>query len=308
MDNQNNLEFNNPYDKEKKKNSKGFLFIIVILLVTLITLFVYYLFFIDNVKDKGNDNQKGEIVEIEDSDTSKGDFKEEGNAETIDLDINSTIVKTLSERVIGVFTNNYASDYIDYFYQKDKIVLENESMSFKLSLVGEGIPKSFHSIPGNCIDGTCTQISYIDEDTIKKAYYEIFGVNSNYTRSEFNIGGCADTYHWSDSNNRYEAIVKDGCGGTVCGGSTSKLAYAKQIVTSEMDKIELYEYYYKSVCSSSDNNIYYYSDYNQTKLITKSPNLINPFNNFIDQLGMYKYTFIKNKNDIYVFTSVERVK
>ena len=88
----------------------------------------------------------------------------------------------------------------------------------------------------------------------------------------------------------------------------SKLGYAKQITSSTMDKIELYEYFALEVV---DTDIKYYSDYNQTNLITSATDKYSVddfFTKFTEQVGLYKYTFEKDINGTYVFTSVEKVK
>jgi len=299
--------------EEKKVNSTNkLLIVLVVLLSLLVGGFGGYIVFSHISK---NDSKNFNKIEGEAIDKDK---HESGNKDNIDeeivkdLSLDSTIVQTLSDKVIGVYTNNLLSKYEDYFYKNDKVILVDEDITFKLSLAAETISDYFKrdNFGYNCDSGVCG-VSYIDEDSLKQAYYSLFGNNTTYTRESFNLSGCTSSsnYTWSSVNNRYETKIPDGCGGTVCGGTISKLAYAKQITSSTVDKIEIYEYFYKEVCG--DNINYYYSDYNKNNLIGSTTNLSNPedvFTKYTDKLGQYKYTFVKDSDGIYVFTSVEKVK
>lgn len=287
------------------KNDKMWLGIFIGLLVAIILMLSGFIVY-DKVLSKDN---------INDSNNENGD---NGNKDSIiykDLLISDSVVKDLSSKVIGIYTNNMLSRYSDYFYKRNKITLADEDISFKLSLAAESVRSSFSvSNDGyNCDSGVCG-ISYIDEATIKNAYYNLFG-STGYSRATFYVADCvgSDGYTWSSQNNRYEANVVDGCGGVSFGGAISKLGYAKKISSDSETTIELYEYFAYQYPGDEDEEVNYYSDYNKTQLITsisieKDYSKDEFFSNFSNKSGLYKYTFKKDKDGIYVFTSVEKVK
>ena len=152
-----------------------------------------------------------------------------------------------------------------------------------------------------------------DSTFVKNAYFELFGKDSKYEKTSFSLANCdgANGYNWSEKNTRYEAEILDGCGGTTYGGTMSKLGYAKQITSSNLDRIELYEYFAYENPSVDSDVINYYSDYNRTNLITSTTSIYTNeefFNKFSNQVGVYKYTFEKDRYGTYVFISVEKVK
>lgn len=287
----------------KKINILTALVVVLIALVIILGGSFAYMYFGDNTGNDvpmwGNGQNSGESIK--------------------DLSLDDPVVKELSDKVIGAYANNYASSYEDYFYKRDKIVLANEDISFKLSLTAESLFDSFKTYDEgyDCDTGVCG-ISYIDEATLKNAYYKLFGNDSEYSRATFTVGGCSGEYKWSNENNRYESLIEGGCGGATCGGVDGELAFAKQITSTNENKIEIYERLYYLDCATDGE--YYYYDYNKTKLIGAMdsilPSNINSyddereyiFNNYADKLDMYKYTFVKDSNDNYAFTSVEKVK
>ena len=254
-------------------------------------------------------------IYLNNGNNNKPSIKED-DVKVKDLSLNSTIIKQLSKDTIGVYTNNIISEYADYFYRKDKIILEEEDISFRLSLAAETISDKFEEdrVGYDCNTGICG-ISYIDEENLKNAYYSLFGTSSKYERANFSLASCAgyDGYKWNEEKNRFEAEIKDGCGGANCGGSVSKVAYAKEYISNDSDKIEIYEYYIKVDCALDSNVFNVYSDYNATNLIytaktMEDASIASLLNTNKDKLGLYKYTFEIDKNDTYVFLSVEKVK
>ena len=315
------------------KNDKMGLGIFIGLLVAIILMlggFIVYdkVLSKDNISDSNNANKNNNAKDddandasnankdnINDSSNTNKDNNTKDNIVEENLSINDSTVKNLSSKVIGIYTNNMLSHYSDYFYKKNKITLADEDISFKLSLAAESVRSSFSvsNDAHNCNNGVCG-ISYIDEATIKDAYYNLFG-STGYSRATFYVADCveSDGYKWSSKNNRYEDNVVDGCGGTSFGGAISKLGYAKKISSSNETTIELYEYFAYQYSGNEDGEVNYYSDYNKTQLITsisieKNYSKDEFFSKFSNKSGLYKYTFKKDKDGIYVFTSVEKVK
>jgi len=295
-----------------EKYNKLWLGILIGVLASLVVGLVGYIVY-DNASSK-NDN---EIVNNEDITDNDIDSSQEQQKEvTVDLSLDNSIVKDLASRVVGVYTNNMMSLYENYFYKKDRIVMSEEDMSFKLSLAAESFSSFFGYDKTNydCNTGICG-ISFASEELIKDAYFDLFGKDARYERTSFSVATCQgrDGYVWSEENNRYESDVPDGCGGTSLDGTMSKLGYAKQITSSNLDRIELYEYFTYEIAHDEGDTLFfnYYSDYNRTNLITSTTNSYSNeefFNEFVDEVGIYKYTFEKDKYGTYVFTSVEKLK
>lgn len=281
--------------EERKFNSIPIIVILILLIICLSGYIVYDKFIFIN------DEQ------IENNNNLNNDF-DNGNDEEIvtDLSLSSSLVKDLSSKVIGIYHDVSAYPY--YFFKRDKVILSDEPMSFKLSLAAEFVQESLKYVDRDCskdIGG----ISYLDEEILKNAYYEIFGSDVVYERSSFQlVRVCGfSEYNWSNTNNRYEAKGKCGCGGDSIGGSRTKLAYAKQVKNNEETRIELYEYFVYADYDFENSTFKYYSDYNQTNFI----GLDLPddfFDKYSEQAGLYKYTFIQDNSGIYVFTSVEKVR
>ena len=282
-----------------KKNS-----ILTVFLTTIICLSIGTFGTVIYNKFIANENRNEDIV-IEE----KEEIKEIIN----DLDLEDNIVKELSAKVIGVYTNQVGKRYNDYFYQKDKIVLKDEPLSFKISLAAETVDEELFETTTegyDCNDGLCG-MSYIDEEKVKNAYNELFGDNDTYNRTDFEVNTCRNTYKWSDENNRYEATIPGGCGGTSFGGTISKLGYAKQIVKGDTEKIELYEYFAYEKPSFDSDIVKYYSDYKRENLIVSTKEILKTddfFNKYSEKVGIYKYTFEKDKNNKYIFKTVEKIK
>ena len=283
--------------EETKKNNKGLYAIIAILCVALLGLggFVVYDKFI---KEDSKENKP--------TNTNK----EDKNVKTKDKILKETtlsnddeIVKKLANKVINVYPTNSIGnfEYEDYIYKKDIMNLEDENIKFKLSLAAESIKLDFAR------DDT-TKSSYISEEKLKEAYFELFGKDSIYSRSNFIVDDCARNYNWSNENNRYESPLIDGCGGTVLGGTHGEFAYAKQIKNNAgTDIIEIYEYF---ISVNPVKGIY--SDYKQTDLIVEGEINSSDYSTIIsenkDKVGLYKHKFVKDTNGTYVYTSVEKVR
>jgi len=294
-----------------EKNNKLWLGILIGVLASLVIGLVGYIVY-DKVLSKDVD----EVVDTKDDFNNNDNEIQQEQEIIIDLSLDNSTVKNLSDKVIGVYTNNEMADYIDYFYKKDRILLNEQDISFKLSLALETLTDlfDFNSDGYDCNTGICG-ISYISEEIVKDAYFDLFGNDAHYERALFtnsnsNCSG-SEGYVWSDENNRYESVSYGGCGGFVFGGTISKLGYAKQITSSNLDRIELYEYFAYEAPSVDSDVVRYYSDYNRTNLIISTTDRYSNdvfFNEFVDDVGIYKYTFEKDKYGTYVFTSVEKVK
>ena len=301
MENGNNINANSNLEVEKKKNNKGLLIIIIILLSILILLFTYYLFFFES-DNNGNDIKSDNDIVEKDEDKSETSTDEKEIIK--DLDLNDPTVKKLSDRVIGICTNNLISDYNDYFYKQDYLDIKNRSLEFKIFL-------STYQIFADALNSNSSNVT-LTESEVKNAYESLFGENGGYKPTSFtSICGVKFEYKNGIYDSHVSGSSGDGpqCGDTSAGFSQSSLAFAKNIITSTEEKIELYEYYYYEDYSQGDDPIYY-SDYNKKNIFFTGDSITKGevINKYKDKLGQYKYTFIKDSDGVYVFTSVERVK
>ena len=289
-------------ETKKSKLGLGIFMGVLIGLIIGLSGFIIYDKVVNNNKDNSmvKDNQNV-------NDNDDGNQGENSDDVVIkDLSLGNDNVKQLVDEVIGVYTNNVMTKYSDYFYKNKKIILENEDISFKISLASESVKNSFKKD---------SNISYIDEDTIKNAYYKLFGNDGKYIRSTFTTATCEgmNGYSWSNTNNRYEAKIGDGCGGTTYGSTMSQIGYAKQLTSKNKNVIELYEYFAYEYPDDENNKVNYYSDYAKTNLITTANygSLYQKndfFNKFSEKSGLYKYTFEKDSNGNYIFKMVENLK
>lgn len=274
-----------------EKNKNNFIPVVIVLIILLLGLsgYVVYDKFLSNI---------GKNIENNDNNSNVN------NDDVIILDLSSDLVKDLSSKVI----NNYSVSSI-YFYERDKIIIKDEPMSFKLSLASELVETK--SLGNDCQNGK-EGILYIEEQELVNAYYGIFGSDIKYEKvsSIDKSRYCSDEFHWSNTNNRYEAKGVCGCGGGSIDGPITQLAYAKQVKNSEKTKVELYEYFVLSVWDYEKSKYRYYSDFNETNLIEVNSNSSNDefFEKYSEQVGLYKYTFVQDDNGIYVFTTIEKVK
>ena len=286
-------------ENEVKKSNKGLYAIITILCIAVLGLggFIVYDKFIKEDKEKSN---------ISDNQTSKDNTDSKLVETTLSND--DPKVKDLANKVIGVFTNSILFgdyfEYNNYFYKKDKVILKDESLKFKLSLAAA-------KMEIKSLENDDNIIYYIEENDLKDTYYSLFGKDSNYERTDIMVDNCPNSLSWSNENNRYEKVVPKtgGCGGTSFGGVYVKLGYAKQKKNSNTDIIDLYEYF---ISLNPEKGVY--SDYNNTNLITTFTNYDNNkiidevVNEYEDKVGIYKYSFVKDSDGNYVFTSVEKVR
>lgn len=262
--------------EENKKSKLGLGILIGVLVALVIGLagFIVYDKVLSN--DNNNNDDKQDIIE--------------NQGETItDLSLDSTIVQSLSSIFYQKYNAGNMDGYDEYFYKNNKTNINSIPNKLKLYMViaKMGGPNA-----------------YLLNENFDSEYNFIFGKNNNYTLEEVQYG--CNIYYACNDGKDFCLRNLDGCGGAVCGGSQTKLAYAKQITSSKETRIEIYEHFYYVDCDENG----YYSDYNKTNLITKGA-YVSPediFEKYSNQLGMYKYTFVKNSSDTYVFTSVERVK
>lgn len=212
---------------------------------------------------------------------------EQDNGENIkELSLDSDIVKGLINIFYGEHGNKFGttevSEYDDYFYKQDKTIIANipEEMKMVMTFYSLGNPES------------------VNYSGFEKEYKKIFGNNANIPDIKV-LELCEMHYRYEDGN---YVQHETSCGGAGCGGSEQELAYAKQITSTNENKIEIYEYFSYYDCDEEQ----LYADYARTNPIDIPEGA--SLEEHLDKLGMYKYTFVEDNDGNYVFTSVEKVK
>lgn len=281
-----------------KKSGNILLIVITVLLIVLIGIGGVLIY--QNLRD---DRQ----VTNEDSSENK---KEEDNDSSLDqektvvkdLSLNSTVVQELSSLFYNKYNNaDTLSDldgYDNYFYLDSKFDVSSLTNEFKLWMVlkKNDFPTS------------------IEEYDLKEKFYSIFGDKVVYTHLEkINSKGGMVFYSYKDGT-YYKDYLNDGIGNdAICGGSRSKLLTAQEIIENNITRIEITEAVAFEKCpfadSIEDDSISeFYKDYNNSEFVEQYKNKNNPLDEHPEKYAQYKYTFVKDSNDIYAFTSVERIK
>lgn len=274
------------YNVEKKGN--GLLVLIIILLVVLIgacSVLIY-----QNFKNESDRKQDVETIDKTEDDLLDDNNNEKDDITVTDLSLDSTIVRELSSVFYGKYLSDVSDGYEDYFYKNDRTDVASLSYEFKIWMALKKL-----NLPGP-----------ITEEQLKQEFFSIFGKKINYLHLD-EIGTCP-LYKYDD-NGTYDSASE--CGGTVCGGSISKLIKAQEIVEKGVKRIEIIEAVAFDSCKYSDplgNISKFYKDYKYTEFVEEYDVRKNPLDDHPDKYAQYKYTFVKDSDDIYVFTSVERVK
>ena len=190
------------------------------------------------------------------------------------------------KNIIGILgNNNYSNKYYDYFYKEDDTDATNLEIEFRIWLVLKKLGL------GN----------KINENQVREGYRNIFGNVRGYKVVK-DLNNC---YNYTYSGNTYTFM------GNTCDYETdiiTRPAYARNRTGKDVDVLDLYEYV---IFTKVEDGIYkYYSDYKKENLILESS--VDLGETIMDtnysEAGLYKYIFIKNRDKIYEFDSVEKVK
>lgn len=280
-------------------SNKVILIVIAVLLAVLVLFLGYYLFFYD--KDgKTNNESNSQMTE----NNSNGSNDQNNNSSTgtatvtKDLSLDNELVVKLSKVFSGKFLT-YDGVYDNYFYRNNKTLLSSVENAFKLEI-------AFRMLNVN-------DFASFSSDTLKTSYESIFGLGT-YVPGD--LSECPG-YKYNASTNQYVASTT-GCGGTHCGDSYSKLVKAKSIKDGTSEKIIITEAVAFSECPLSvvingvsgqnGNTTKFYKDINKTEFVEIYDYTKNPLDVDTSKYAHYDYTFVKDSNGTYVFTSVERVK
>lgn len=257
---------------EEKKKSKAFPIFVLLLGIIFIGLGVTcQMGYLDPVletiglKEK---DKKDAPVKVEDNSTI-----EEGN-----LDINGEQVQSLYKKV----NNTKATDYLDYYFRQDNLLVENMDNKFKLLL-------AFYSIPNS---STLTTIS---DSEMKEAYTDIFGdiaykgENFSPDCKEYIYDEKALTYTAKEVNCRFT---------TGCNTKKEEILKAYQYP----DRIEITTI----VAFMNTCELKYYKDYKYSDLALEGKGYEkDTLKNNEDKFDHYTYTFTLTNNK-YVFSGVKK--
>lgn len=311
-----NLERN--VEKDKKK------MLVIIILSLLVGLLLGYIIFDKFISPK-EDNKKPEVKDpinndLPSSSSSKDITSEEENNETEntvrELDINSTLVKSL----VYPKMSSLHDQILDVQWHYNDIKVSTMPDELKIENANDESQWIFEEIGG----GTA---AYITSNNVKSNYMKIFGPDSifpnpnNLKYSEIKLCGGIDGY---DSN--YDKFkIAYGCGGD----SDFFILTKSKTYKAEMidDKIFVYDYYvyYLEITKNAKPFMHYFKsnpiegkDFKfkletgtyDIKSFADGSNLEADFNKMIseNQISTYKYTFQKQSDGKYYFTSGETIR
>lgn len=291
-------ENNNLYkEPQKSKFGQGLITGILVCLVIGLSAFIIY----DKVlsKDKDNntnsDNQQ-EVTPSASPESNNNDSNNNTQSESKELDINSTIVNSLSKLFILDKVNSSFFDkddlstawsfvYGDGLYSKDVINSSDLSVDTKLLFAYKSLGILYN-----------VGESYLESE-IKEEYIKLFG-NNNYKVVDeiYNL-------KYNATTKKYESV------GIIGGNETlyvTNTKIQKAILTkdSSSEKIQVYVKVAFSGDISNSTSVEYYSDYYRKNLI-ETANQVNWNNN---SYPTFIFVFESDGNGNYIFTSVEKAK
>lgn len=289
---------------EEKKKSKLGLGILIGLLIAIIiglTGFIVY----DKVLNKTDEKEQSENNdkvenEITDNDINQDNSSNESDDEIVtELDLSSTLVSSLSQVFYGKFLTSGASIYDNYFYRKEKTIIAN--LPDKLKMV-----MTFY---------TLNNPSSVSDSKVEETYKQIFGSKAVVP----NTVSLDCDFPYEHVNGFYQVPNHGlGCGGASASFTFTKLIGAKKIQNNNEEKIVISEavaFMTDDGTTTGQNKLY--NDVNFTEFVevykydfinTVDQGPKNPLDDDYTKYAQYDYTFVKDEADIYVFTSVERVK
>lgn len=210
------------------------------------------------------------------------------------FDTEEELVENLYSKVKIVDYSKDDKTIKNYYYKQDSLKAKDMDKSYKLSLIY------------NYLNPSKIKLLHISEDNIKyviaekdlkQVYKLIFGELDTYEATDF-IAGCIPYTYGKEEHIYYWT-------GYSCANYDTELTETKMI-RSEVsdDKVEIYERVAFIKKDSSDKKTVY-SDYKYENKILETSNF--KIDEVLDDLGEYKYTFIKGEKNYY-FESVELIK
>ena len=191
-----------------------------------------------------------------------------------------------------------------YFYQNKEVTLKNISNKQKILLAYHNLPESsFSKMEIKSQDG-----DYIDEmktfnvNDLENSMKKILGNDVKYDDESFSTFACGGFEYYK--NNQKYVSYGGGCGDTLEGLNLHTSFYKSE---EHRDKIVIYEKFgfidtKMSYSSTLENEYSLYKDADKKNLIKKSTKEID-INNHIEELNMVKYTFKKDQDNYYFYSS-----
>lgn len=222
------------------------------------------------------------------------------NIQTKELALDSQVVVDLSKIFYREADLDIYSLKWHFASEKTNVVDMSMNLKFRMLIEKLGYPTS------------------ITEEDFKKEYKNVFGSLDGYVivddNTYVNSSESCQAYDYNDGSYVIDEYEDAGCGGTSNIVVLSKLVDAKKIIEDGQERIEIFEavasgrslenggmayYKYSKNFNSDDAVIDTYSESHKEK---------NPLDGDYSKYSMYKYTFVKNSEGIYAFTSVERTQ
>ena len=226
-----------------------------------------------------------------------------------ELDVNSDLVTNLVKYPNLMNDIWLGKNYTGYFYANDSINVNTMSNKVKIVMAIHALGDynyiyDTYTVDTSAVDTTVS----IPEEDIKESYYKIFGSSVEFKTESLDGNDCGLTAFTYDSGSKVYKESVNGCGGTALPYYETKIIKAVKY----SDRIEITE---KVVYvelewdeSSSETYQFVYTNKDKTnKLATVSSNEEISIDDYLDRLDSYKYTF-KKDGDNYYFYSSEKVK
>lgn len=332
MNNENN-DLNNQVEQPVKTNSsKNSKVILIIMLILLLIIVILSILLIKNPFNKDSNANKNDNGVVENNNDGQTEDKEIKLTDTVKLDYIKNLVSIVEETPFDT-SNIEFPDNRKYTNIKSKTIyaLDNvkssditTTMATKALLYNsrfdtevkfdsdENGKKYMYDENGNRKYSNCKDvygIYKIDVEQKLSAYKSLFGYDQMDLTVENVDGDIFISYYYDNEDKVY--YVCAGAGGYYEGATSSTYIYD---VTEDNKNIYAYVAYGAKYYEGPDTDgaLSYYTDYTLTNEYTKEVkadedgNFINETN--YQDFDKYKYTFTKNSDGTYTFSSMSKIK
>ena len=212
------------------------------------------------------------------------------------LDVNNKEVADLFYLTRGDYRTNlfYGTEYYNIYYKEDKILTNELNENFKKLL-------AYYTLDKTLIEKSDTTTVF-SASNLKKQYINIFGDDIKYVDDDIYCD-CPLEIIYLPPYKQY-VIETEAYGMMILERYDNKIIEVRKYE----DKIEIYEKVVFFVLDDNTGIVSYYRDSSfKEKLMDTTGNKQFNFDDYEKQCDTYKYTFTL-KNDLYYFSSVERIK
>ena len=282
-------------NKKVKLNTNNIIIAILIFIIIILLFIIFSRGKCDKCETKKED------VKEEEKTTTK---KEEGLSDETKEEIASKLATLFSDGSYeygNLIQNNDIENYVANIFE-DTLDDESKAILILRSLNSETVELDWNnanfsdaSLKETLQEADGKSVVY-DAEEFKEKYYEVFGIEptlTDYTKS-------CPSYYYESNENVY--VEKNGCQNTA---TLNTYIYINDI-TENQGSIVVDAYV--GAHRSSNTGEYYYDDYEYPKVKNNKTEQTTITDENKTSFTNYKFTFTKNSNGEYNFTSVEKVK